>query len=91
MRLNTIQPAEGSKHAHHRVGRGVGSGWGKTAGRGHHHHSGGVEVGEDVDLHAHQREDTAYECQCRHYQHRQAVVEREADYTVEHGCQWLWV
>ena len=35
MRLNTIQPAEGSKHAHHRVGRGVGSGWGKTAGRGH--------------------------------------------------------
>ena len=35
MRLNTLQPAEGSKHAHHRVGRGVGSGWGKTAGRGH--------------------------------------------------------
>lgn len=35
MRLNTIQPAEGSKHARHRVGRGVGSGWGKTAGRGH--------------------------------------------------------
>ena len=35
MRLNTIKPAEGSKHAHHRVGRGVGSGWGKTAGRGH--------------------------------------------------------
>ena len=35
MRLNTIKPAEGSKLAHHRVGRGVGSGWGKTAGRGH--------------------------------------------------------
>ena len=35
MRLNTIQPAEGSKSAAHRVGRGVGSGWGKTAGRGH--------------------------------------------------------
>ena len=35
MRLNTIKPAEGSKHAHHRVGRGVGSGWGKTAGGFH--------------------------------------------------------
>ena len=35
MRLNTIQPAEGSKPAHHRVGRGVGSGWGTPAGRGH--------------------------------------------------------
>ena len=35
MRLNTIQPAEGSKSAAHRVGRGVGSGLGKTAGRGH--------------------------------------------------------
>ena len=35
MRLNTIKPAEGSKHARHRVGRGVGSGWGKPAGRGH--------------------------------------------------------
>lgn len=35
MRLNTIQPAAGSKSARHRVGRGVGSGWGKTAGRGH--------------------------------------------------------
>lgn len=30
MRLNTIKPAEGSKHVAHRVGRGVGSGWGKT-------------------------------------------------------------
>ena len=35
MRLNTIKRADGSTHAHHRVGRGVGSGWGKTAGRGH--------------------------------------------------------
>ncbi|MBQ8829503.1 MAG: 50S ribosomal protein L15 [Burkholderiaceae bacterium] len=35
MKLNTIQPAAGSKSAAHRVGRGVGSGWGKTAGRGH--------------------------------------------------------
>ncbi len=35
MRLNTLKPAEGSKKDCHRVGRGVGSGWGKTAGRGH--------------------------------------------------------
>lgn len=35
MRLNTIKPNEGAKSAAHRVGRGVGSGWGKTAGRGH--------------------------------------------------------
>ena len=35
MKLNTIQPAAGSTSASHRVGRGVGSGWGKTAGRGH--------------------------------------------------------
>ena len=35
MKLNTIQPAEGSKHAKRRVGRGIGSGLGKTAGRGH--------------------------------------------------------
>ena len=35
MRLNTIKPAEGSTSQAHRVGRGVGSGWGKTAGRGH--------------------------------------------------------
>jgi large subunit ribosomal protein L15 len=33
--LNTIKPAEGEKGSAHRVGRGVGSGWGKTAGRGH--------------------------------------------------------
>ena len=35
MKLNSLKPAEGSKQARHRVGRGIGSGWGKTAGRGH--------------------------------------------------------
>src|SRR3989338_1804662 len=35
MRLNTLKPAPGSKKDRHRVGRGVGSGWGKTAGRVH--------------------------------------------------------
>ena len=35
MRLNEIKPAAGAKQTRHRVGRGVGSGWGKTAGRGH--------------------------------------------------------
>ena len=35
MRMNNLKPAAGAKHARHRVGRGVGSGWGKTAGRGH--------------------------------------------------------
>jgi len=35
MQLNTIQPAAGAKHAKRRVGRGIGSGLGKTAGRGH--------------------------------------------------------
>jgi large subunit ribosomal protein L15 len=35
MRLNTIKPAVGSKKAKRRVGRGIGSGLGKTAGRGH--------------------------------------------------------
>ena len=35
MRLNTIKPAAGAKHARKRVGRGIGSGHGKTAGRGH--------------------------------------------------------
>lgn len=33
--LNTIKPAEGSTHAKRRVGRGIGSGLGKTSGRGH--------------------------------------------------------
>jgi len=35
MELNTIKPSAGSKHAKRRVGRGIGSGLGKTAGRGH--------------------------------------------------------
>lgn len=35
MELNSIKPADGSKHAKRRVGRGIGSGLGKTAGRGH--------------------------------------------------------
>ena len=35
MDLNTIKPATGAKHAKRRVGRGIGSGLGKTAGRGH--------------------------------------------------------
>ncbi len=35
MQLNSIQPASGAKHAKRRVGRGIGSGLGKTSGRGH--------------------------------------------------------
>ena len=35
MNLNSIKPASGAKHARRRVGRGIGSGLGKTAGRGH--------------------------------------------------------
>jgi len=35
MQLNDINPAAGAKHAKRRVGRGIGSGLGKTAGRGH--------------------------------------------------------
>jgi len=35
MELNGIKPAQGAKHAKRRVGRGIGSGLGKTAGRGH--------------------------------------------------------
>ncbi|KAF1070433.1 50S ribosomal protein L15 [Variovorax sp.] len=35
MELNGIKPANGAKHAKRRVGRGIGSGIGKTAGRGH--------------------------------------------------------
>ena len=45
MRLNTIKPAEGSKKNTRRVGRGIGSGFGKTAGRGHkgqHSRAGGI-------------------------------------------------
>ncbi|WKT61093.1 50S ribosomal protein L15 [Microbulbifer thermotolerans] len=35
MRLNELSPAEGHKHSAKRVGRGIGSGLGKTGGRGH--------------------------------------------------------
>jgi large subunit ribosomal protein L15 len=35
MKLNELKPADGSTHARKRVGRGIGSGLGKTAGRGH--------------------------------------------------------
>jgi large subunit ribosomal protein L15 len=35
MELNSIKPAAGAKHAKRRVGRGIGSGLGKTSGRGH--------------------------------------------------------
>jgi large subunit ribosomal protein L15 len=35
MELNNIQPADGAKHYKRRVGRGIGSGLGKTSGRGH--------------------------------------------------------
>ncbi len=35
MFLNSIKPAEGAKHSSKRVGRGIGSGLGKTCGRGH--------------------------------------------------------
>jgi len=35
MQLNTMKPAAGATHAKRRVGRGIGSGLGKTAGRGH--------------------------------------------------------
>lgn len=35
MRLNTLKPAAGSRQERRRVGRGIGSGLGKTAGRGH--------------------------------------------------------
>ena len=35
MELNNLKPASGAKHAKRRVGRGIGSGLGKTAGRGH--------------------------------------------------------
>jgi large subunit ribosomal protein L15 len=44
MELNTIKPAEGAKKARRRVGRGMGSGLGKTCGRGHngqHSRAGG--------------------------------------------------
>jgi len=49
MRLDELSPAKGSKSSRNRVGRGVGSGWGKTAGRGNKGHrsrsGGGVRPG----------------------------------------------
>lgn len=35
MQLNNLRPAEGSRKSNKRVGRGIGSGWGKTCARGH--------------------------------------------------------
>jgi large subunit ribosomal protein L15 len=47
MQLNQIAPAAGAKFAKRRVGRGIGSGLGKTAGRGHKgHHKVGFEGGQ---------------------------------------------
>jgi large subunit ribosomal protein L15 len=46
MELNDLKPSAGAKHAKKRVGRGIGSGLGKTAGRGHkgqHSRSGGYK------------------------------------------------
>ena len=49
MYLNTLKPGEGSKKKAKRVGRGIGSGLGKTAGKGHKgqkaRKSGGVRFG----------------------------------------------
>lgn len=49
MRLNSLQPAPGAKSERKRVGRGIGSGFGKTCGRGHKGQSsragGGVKAG----------------------------------------------
>src|SRR3954463_9943967 len=54
MELNNIKPADGAKHSKRRVGRGIGSGLGKTGGRGHKgqksrsggDHKGGFEGGQ---------------------------------------------
>lgn len=35
MNINELRPSEGSKKGRRRIGRGHGSGWGKTAGKGH--------------------------------------------------------
>ncbi|WBW98012.1 50S ribosomal protein L15 [Oceanirhabdus sp. W0125-5] len=49
MKLNELRPAEGSKRDSKRIGRGTGSGWGKTAGRGsdgqNSRSGGGVRLG----------------------------------------------
>src|SRR3954471_20011846 len=55
MEINTLKPAPGSKKARRRVGRGIGSGLGKTGGRGHKgqksrsggFHKGGFEGGAE--------------------------------------------
>ncbi len=46
MELNNLKPGDGAKHSKKRLGRGIGSGLGKTAGRGHkgqHSRSGGYK------------------------------------------------
>jgi len=74
MRLNNIQPARGSKPSQKRLGRGIGSGLGKTSGRGHKgqharaggYHKVGFEGGQmplqrrlpKVGFHSHQAKDT---------------------------------
>ncbi|MCM1989664.1 50S ribosomal protein L15 [Oceanirhabdus seepicola] len=49
MKLNELRPAEGSKRSSKRIGRGTGTGWGKTAGRGqdgqNSRSGGGVRLG----------------------------------------------
>lgn len=49
MKLHELQPAEGSRHTRKRIGRGIGSGTGKTAGKGHKGQNarsgGGVRLG----------------------------------------------
>jgi len=49
MHLNTLKPGEGARSSRKRVGRGIGSGFGKTCGRGHKGQKsrtgGGVQVG----------------------------------------------
>ena len=49
MHLNTLKPGEGARSSRKRVGRGIGSGYGKTCGRGHKGQKsrtgGGVQVG----------------------------------------------
>jgi ribosomal protein L15 len=80
MRLNTLKPAPGAKKSRHRVGRGIGSGWGKTAGRGHKgqrarsggYHKVGFEGGQ-MPLHSacrsaaslRPRAPTTRKCACR--------------------------
>ena len=48
MELNNIKPADGAKHYKRRVGRGIGSGLGKTAGRGHKGQGSRAGAGRNV-------------------------------------------